>query len=95
MLDDGLLQRVQQVYSEQAEFIPIYQEQLVRWEQLDLTAEQRSEVERLKTQVDSLRDVLNSILSLVEELKKGTIDTIPNKSDAEVALDWLTGNLRP
>ncbi len=95
VLDDGLLQRVQQVYSEQAEFIPIYQEQLVRWEQLDLTAEQRSEVERLKTQVDSLRDVLNSILSLVEELKKGTIDTILNKGDAEVALDWLTGNLRP
>ena len=32
VLDDGLLQRVQQVYSEQAEFIPIYHEQLVRWE---------------------------------------------------------------
>jgi hypothetical protein len=92
VLDDALVSRIVRSYSDQAEFLPVYQEQLARWGQLDLTAGQRSEVERLKTQVDSLRGVLGSILTLASELKPGTVDTILRKSDLEVALDFLSRN---
>jgi hypothetical protein len=44
----------------------------------------------LKRQVDSLRDVLGSILTLASELKPGTIDKILWKSDVELALDFLS-----
>ncbi len=90
VLDDALVSRIVRSYSDQAEFIPVYEEQLARWGQLDLTADERSEVERLKAQVDSLRGVLTSILTLASELKPGTIDTILRKSDLEVALDFLS-----
>lgn len=92
VLDDALVSRIVRSYSDQAEFLPVYQEQLARWGRLDLTAGQRSEVERLKTQVDSFRGVLTSILTLASELKPGTIDKILRKSDVEVALDFLSQN---
>jgi hypothetical protein len=92
VLDDALVSRIVRSYSDQAEFLPVYEEQLARWGRLDLAAGQRSEVERLKAQVDSLRGVLNSILTLARELKPGTIDKVLRKSDVELALDFLSRN---
>ena len=95
VLDDELVNRVIRSYSKSAEFLPIYREQLERWEQLDLAAQQRHQVERLKTKVASLGEVLSSLIELAHELKSGTIDSILRKSDVEVALDVLSGKLRP
>jgi hypothetical protein len=92
VLDDALVSRIIRSYSDRAEFLPVYEEQLARWNQLDLAADQRSEVERLKTRVDSLRGVLDSILTLASKLRPGTIDSILRKSDLEVALDFLSPN---
>jgi hypothetical protein len=44
-----------------AEFLPVHEEQLKRWERLDLSAGQRREVTHLKTQVSSLREVLRAL----------------------------------
>ena len=90
VLDDALVSRIIRSYSDRAEFLPVYEEQLARWNQLDLAADQRSEVERLKARVDSLRGVLDSILTLASKLWPDTIDSILRKSDLEVALDFLS-----
>ena len=95
VLDDATVNRVIRCYSESATYIPLYREQLTRWELLELTTEQRSGVERLKTQVDALSDVLDAILSLADKLKGNTIDAILRKDEAELAVDVLTGKIPP
>ncbi len=95
VLDDATINRVIRCYSESATYIPLYMEQLTRWEVLELTTGQRTEVERLKTQVDALADVVDAILSLADELKGNTIDAILRKDDAELAVDVLTGKIPP
>jgi len=93
IMDDALVARVIRCYSETATYIPIYKEQMGRWERLDLTADQRREVKRLKTQVQTLSKVVDAILSLAHELKENTIDAILRKDDAELTVDVLTGKI--
>ena len=94
-LDDATITRIIRCYTESATYIPLYREQLTRWERTELTTEQRREVDRLKSQVDDLADVLDAILSLADELKQNTIDAILRKDDAELAVDVLTGKIPP
>ena len=94
-LDDATVTRIIRCYTESATYIPLYREQLARWERTELTTEQRREVDRLKSQVDDLADVLDAILSLADELKQNTIDAILRKDDAELAVDVLTGKIPP
>ncbi len=94
-LDDATVTRIIRCYTESATYIPLYREQLTRWERTELTTEQRREVDRLKPQVDELADVLDAILSLADELKQNTIDAILRKDDAELAVDVLTGKIPP
>ncbi len=94
-LDDATVTRIIRCYTESATYIPLYREQLTRWERTELTTEQRREVDRLRPQVDDLADVLDAILSLADELKQNTIDAILRKDDAELAVDVLTGKIPP
>ena len=94
VLDDEIVTRTLNCYSEQAGMIPVYREQVVRWQKSNLSTDQAKEVKRLEGQVESLHEVLDAIITLATDLKDGTIDTILRKSDAEVGLDWLTGKLR-
>jgi len=55
------------------------------------SATQRQEVERLGGQLARLRETVASILSLAEELKRGTIESVLAKSDIELALEVLSG----
>ena len=57
----------------------------------DLTASQRGEVERLQDCVRKLQELAESILSLAEELKQGTIERVLRKSDLELGLEFLLG----
>jgi hypothetical protein len=94
-LDDATVSRIIRCYTESATYIPLYREQLTRWERTELTTEQRREVDRLKLQVDDLADVLDAILSLADQLKENTIDAILRKDDAELAVDVLAGKILP
>jgi hypothetical protein len=93
VLDDALVARVIRCYGETATYIPLYKEQLDRWEKLDLSVEQGRDVKRLKRQVQTLSQVVEAILSLAGELKENTIDAILRKDDAELAADVLTGRI--
>lgn len=95
VLDDYTVDRVLEVYSDQAEDVDLYEEQLSRWSKLELAPAQRREVNRLLTQIPSIRTRVAETLALARELKQGTIETILAKSDYELGLDVLLGKRRP
>jgi hypothetical protein len=57
----------------------------------DLTDSQMLEVERLQGCITKLRELAESILSLAEELRQGTIESVLRKSDCELGLEFLLG----
>jgi hypothetical protein len=91
VLDDYTVGRVIKVYTEQADDVGLYAEQLSRWSRLNLTPSQRQEVTRLSGQIPRIRERISAILALAEELKGGTIETVLRKSDLEVGLEFLLG----
>lgn len=91
VLDDHTVGRVIQVFAHQKADLPLYQQQLSHWMAGDLTASQKGEVERLQGCVTKLQELAESILSLAEELKQGTIESVLRKSDHELGLEFLLG----
>ncbi|UJB72290.1 hypothetical protein HRE53_27205 (plasmid) [Acaryochloris sp. 'Moss Beach'] len=93
-MDDATIQRVIDVYSEQHEFLWVYREQFSRWKQESPTPQQLKDINRLEQQVDKIDQVLTGILKIADDIKGKTIDSILGKSDMELAMDVLTGNLK-
>ncbi len=91
VLDDATVNRVVEVYTTQSDDLWLYEEQFSRWKKETLTAQQRGEVERLSSQLERLRAVVASVLSLAGELKDGTIEKVLAKDDVELAIDLLSG----
>lgn len=91
VLDDYTVGRVIKVFIAQSKDLWLYEEQLARWKKTDLTMTQRQAVERLSGQLTKLREVIAVILSLAEELKRGTIESVLAKSEIELALEFLAG----
>jgi hypothetical protein len=72
----------------------VYDEQIVRWKKEKLTEEQYREIQRLTGQMVKYRKMCEDIISLSEEVRKGTINRILEMSDEEVAIAVLTGKLK-
>ena len=51
-------------------------------------------MERLSSQLERLRAVVASILSLAAELKESTIEKVLAKDDVELATDLLSGKMK-
>ncbi len=54
-----------------------------------LTPIQQSELDRLQEQLQQLHHMLTDILTLAEELKKGTLEKVMAKSDLEMGIKLL------
>ncbi len=93
VLDDYTVQRVIDVFTTQQNDLWLFDEQLRRWKAGQLTRVQRQEVERLVGQMAKLRQVIDSILKLAEELKEGTIEKQLAKSDEQLGLEFLLRHL--
>jgi hypothetical protein len=52
-------------------------------------------VDRLTEQVGRCRTVIDSILSLAEQLKEGTLEKVLAKSDLELGLEFLLSKGKP
>jgi hypothetical protein len=87
--------RVKEVHTTQRNDLCLYEEQLSRWQQAEPTPAESTEIKRLQQQLDQLRSVLTACLALTEELKEGTIEKVLGKSDIEMAVDFLSGKLKP
>jgi hypothetical protein len=70
-------------------------EQLARWKRDNLSVDQRDEVDRLTEQVRRCRTVIDLILSLAEQLKRGTIEKVLAQSDLELGLEFLLSKGKP
>jgi len=91
LLDDATVARVTAVFTQQSDDLWLYEEQLRRWRDTELTATERGEVERLSGQIERLRTAFTEILSLAAELKHGTLEQVLAKNDIELAMEWLSG----
>ena len=93
VLDNATVDRVIRVFTAQREELALFDEQLRRWELMNPTEEQRTEITRLKQQMAALRQVKTDVLTLALELRKGTIENILAMNDAELGLRFLLRDL--
>jgi hypothetical protein len=78
-LDEYALRQIIDVFSREREDLPVFDEQLQRWLALDITEAQEDEIERLRTRLDRLRNVVPSILTLAEDLKSKLIKDLSQR----------------
>lgn len=93
VLDDYTVGRVREVFTTQQNDLWLFDEQLKRWKTGQLSTVQREEVERLVRRMAKLRQVIDSILNLADELKEGTIEKQLAKSDKQLGLEFLLRHL--
>lgn len=90
VLNDAIIQRTIHVYTEQLEFVWIFEEQLSKWKKEErLTPIEQSEIRRLQGQAQQLHSVLTDILALTEKLKDGTYEKVMAKSDWQLGIESL------
>lgn len=64
VLDNETASRLQAVFGEQQDLLPIWREQLVRWLELPLDEHQRLEINRLNAVLDQMKAAIERILCL-------------------------------
>ncbi len=89
VLDDATIDRIEQVHTEQMEFVGIYSQQIARWRAGKPFPARITELDRMDTQNQQLREVTKAVLDLAGELRKGTIDRVLGMSDLELGLQAL------
>ncbi len=94
ILDNETLLRAERMYKKQNSQIPHFLEQCTIWRREVLTEYQKSQVTSIEENYRTLQKMVDNILSLVEELKTATIDSLMEKDDAEVAIDFLMGKMK-
>lgn len=95
VLDDYTVGRVLKVYGEQQDFMWVYEAQLARWQKESLSKTQRQQIEQMAQQLKQLKPGLSEILEIAADLKGKTIESILSQSDAELALEILSGQRKP
>jgi hypothetical protein len=89
VLDDYTVNRVINAFTDAKNDLPLFDEQLRRWEAENVTAAQRQEIIALKAQMVKLHRVVENVLSLARKLNKGTIEKQLAKSDAKLGLEAM------
>ncbi len=90
--DDATIDRVEQVHTEQMEFVDIgYTQQINRWRTEKPSASQARELDCMEKQNQQLRGVTAEVLALASELRKGTIERVLGMGDLELGLQYLLG----
>jgi len=91
VLDDATIDRVEQVHTEQMDYVEIYTQQICRWRGEKPSAAQARELDRMDTQNQQLRALTADVLALASELREGTIERVLGMSDLELGLRHLLG----
>jgi hypothetical protein len=91
VLDDATIDRVEQVHTEQMEFVDIYTQQISCWRTEKPSASQVRELDRMEKQNQQLREVTANVPTLAGELRKGTIERVLGMSDLELGIRALLG----
>ena len=70
------IDRVEQVHTEQMNYVEIYTQQISRWRKEKPSAAQARELDRMDTQNQQLRALTADVLALASELREGTIERV-------------------
>ena len=92
VLDDATVDRIEQVHTEQMEFVDIYAQQISRWRTTRPSADHTRELDRMEAQNGHLRATTTDVLDLARELRNGTIERVLRTSDVELGLQALLGH---
>ncbi len=92
VLDDATVDRIEQVHTEQMEFVDIYAQQISRWRTERPFADQTRELDRMEAQNGRLRAMTADVLDLARKLRHGTIERVQRMSDVELGLQALLGH---
>ncbi len=95
VLDDATIDRVEQVHTEQLQFVDIYAQQISHWRTEKPSADQTRELDQMEAQNQQLRAATADVLALAGELRKGTIERVMGMSDVELGLQALLGSRLP
>ena len=91
VLDDATIDRVEQVHTEQMNYVEIYTQQISRWRKEKPSTAQASELDRMDKQNQQLRALTAYVLALASDLREGTIERVLGMSDLELGLRYLLG----
>lgn len=94
-MDDATVSRVIKVYTGQRDDLWLYEEQISRWKSAGPTETQKAELSRLSRQLERLRAGLDLALAIADVMKELTIEKILAKDDTELALEVLSGKIKP
>lgn len=89
VLDDATVQRSQRLYQNQLEDIHFYEMQANDWLSNELTTNQESIIKTMLRQIKQIRLSSQTILDLLSEIEKGTINRIMAMSDEELGIHHL------
>lgn len=95
VLDDAILNRVIEQYSEQLEDHRLFEEQFARWKNDNVSDAEQKEIDRLIIQSSKLKRTNEEILRIAHSVGHATIDKIMDMDDAELALAVLSGKIKP
>lgn len=93
VLDDTIVDRAIRLYEDQLEFLPLHERQFNWWLSESISDAQRSQVEDLQAKLPLLREKTETVLTLLAELRQGTIDRILEMDDEELGRKFLRGEL--
>jgi hypothetical protein len=89
VLDDATIDRVDQLHTEQMEYVDIYARQIARWRTEKPSVAQTLDLDHMEKQNHQLRTVTADVLALAGELRKGTINRVLAMSDLELGIQAL------
>lgn len=95
VLDDAIIDRAIKIYTEQLNHVDYYEAQAARWKTGDLTITQHRALDVLSYRIGKLRTITEKTLSLVKELREGTINRIMEMEDGELGFNVLLGKVKP
>lgn len=70
VVDASMIARIRAVFGEQRDMLPVFREQLTRWQELALDETTRLEINRLGAVLDQMKEALDRILNLAEILSR-------------------------
>ncbi|MBX4262864.1 hypothetical protein KTC96_24180 (plasmid) [Clostridium estertheticum] len=90
VLNDEIVERVIKIFSEQLDFICLYENQISKWHNEEtLTTSLEITLSKSQVQLQELSKVITNILDLAAELKNGTIEKVMGKSDLELGMEFF------
>jgi len=91
VFDNATVSRILTVVGEQQDDLWLFDEQLRRWQQQQLTQGQQATITELTQHMKDLHTVTTNVLNLAHKLKERTIEKALAKDEAELGLGVLLG----